>query len=47
MAHCAHHRHICTAAIGNDYGYEEVFSRQVEGLGQSGDLLIESQPAVV
>ena len=27
-------------AIGNDYGYEEVFSRQVEGLGQSGDLLI-------
>ena len=27
-------------AIGNDYGYEEIFSRQVEGLGQSGDLLI-------
>ena len=27
-------------AIGNDYGYEEVFSRQVEGLGQAGDLLI-------
>ena len=27
-------------AIGNDYGYEEVFSRQVEGLGLSGDLLI-------
>ncbi len=27
-------------AIGNDYGYEEVFSRQVEGLGQTGDLLI-------
>ena len=27
-------------AIGNDYGYEEVFSRQVEGLGQSGDLLV-------
>ena len=27
-------------AIGNDYGYEEVFSRQIEGLGQSGDLLI-------
>ena len=27
-------------AIGNDYGYDEVFSRQVEGLGQSGDLLI-------
>ncbi len=27
-------------AIGNDYGYETVFSRQIEGLGQAGDLLI-------
>ncbi len=27
-------------AIGNDYGYEEIFARQVEGLGQEGDLLI-------
>ena len=27
-------------AIGNDFGYDQVFSRQVEGLGQSGDLLI-------
>ncbi len=27
-------------AIGNDYGYEEIFSRQVEGLGCEGDLLI-------
>ncbi len=27
-------------AIGNDYGYEEVFSRQVEALAQKGDLLI-------
>ena len=27
-------------AIGNDYGYEFVFSRQLEALGQSGDLLI-------
>lgn len=27
-------------AIANDYGYEEVFSRQVEGLMQSKDLLI-------
>lgn len=25
-------------AIGNDYGYDQVFSRQVEGLGASGDL---------
>jgi D-sedoheptulose 7-phosphate isomerase len=27
-------------AIGNDYGYEKVFSRQLEALGQSGDVLI-------
>ena len=27
-------------AIGNDYNYDVVFSRQVEGLGQAGDLLI-------
>lgn len=27
-------------AIGNDYGYETVFSRQVEALGNSGDVLI-------
>ena len=27
-------------AIGNDYGYEEVFRRQVEALGQSGDVLL-------
>ena len=27
-------------AIGNDYGYEEVFSRQVEGLAEEGDVLI-------
>lgn len=27
-------------AIGNDYGYEEVFSRQVAGLMVTGDLLI-------
>ena len=26
--------------IGNDYGYDNVFSRQVEGLGCKGDLLI-------
>jgi len=26
--------------IGNDYGYEEVFSRQVEALGKTGDILI-------
>jgi D-sedoheptulose 7-phosphate isomerase len=27
-------------AIGNDYGYEHVFSRQVQALGQRGDILI-------
>ena len=27
-------------AIGNDYGYDKVFSRQVEGMGQEGDLFI-------
>ncbi|MGB0957288.1 MAG: D-sedoheptulose-7-phosphate isomerase, partial [Litorivicinus sp.] len=27
-------------AIGNDYGYEEVFARQVAGLGNPGDVLI-------
>jgi len=27
-------------AIGNDYGYEQVFERQVLGLGRPGDILI-------
>ena len=27
-------------AVANDYGYQDVFSRQVSGLGQPGDLLI-------
>lgn len=27
-------------AIGNDYGFERVFSRQLEGLGRDGDVLI-------
>jgi D-sedoheptulose 7-phosphate isomerase len=27
-------------AIGNDYGYDKVFSRQVEGMSQVGDLFI-------
>ncbi|HEY4300744.1 MAG TPA: SIS domain-containing protein [Candidatus Didemnitutus sp.] len=26
--------------IGNDYGFEQVFSRQVEGLGNRGDVLV-------
>src|SRR5580693_7955084 len=27
-------------AVGNDYGYEHVFERQVRGLGKRGDALI-------
>ena len=27
-------------AIGNDYGYENVFSRQLRGIGNKGDVLI-------
>jgi D-sedoheptulose 7-phosphate isomerase len=27
-------------ALGNDYGYEEVFARQVEALGREGDVLV-------
>jgi D-sedoheptulose 7-phosphate isomerase len=27
-------------AVGNDYGYAEVFARQVQGLGRHGDVLV-------
>lgn len=27
-------------AVGNDYGYERVFARQIEALGQRGDVLM-------
>ena len=27
-------------AIGNDYGYEKIFSRQLKGIGNSGDVLV-------
>jgi D-sedoheptulose 7-phosphate isomerase len=27
-------------AVGNDFGYEHVFSRQVDGLGRAGDVLV-------
>lgn len=27
-------------AVGNDYGYDTVFARQLEGLGHRGDLLV-------
>lgn len=26
--------------IGNDYGYDRLFSRQIEGLGETGDVLV-------
>ncbi len=30
----------CVTAIGNDYGFDAVFSRQIEGLGRAGDVAI-------
>ena len=27
-------------SIGNDYGFEEIFSRQIEGIGNKGDIAI-------
>src|SRR3984885_2868360 len=30
----------CVTAIGNDYGFDLVFSRQLEALGQKGDVVI-------
>jgi D-sedoheptulose 7-phosphate isomerase len=27
-------------ATGNDYGFDHIFSRQIEGLGQQGDVLV-------
>src|SRR5262252_1410874 len=30
----------CVTAIGNDYGFDQVFSRQIEGLGTPGDVAI-------
>ncbi|MHA1539606.1 MAG: D-sedoheptulose 7-phosphate isomerase [Alphaproteobacteria bacterium] len=27
-------------AIGNDYGYDHIFSRQIEAIGQAGDIVI-------
>src|SRR4029077_815438 len=30
----------CVTAIGNDYGYEFVFARQIEALGAAGDVAI-------
>jgi D-sedoheptulose 7-phosphate isomerase len=30
----------CVTAIGNDYGFDTVFSRQIEALGRAGDMAI-------
>lgn len=30
----------CVTAIGNDYGFDRVFSRQIEALGHAGDVAI-------
>jgi len=30
----------CVTAIGNDYGFDVVFSRQIEALGQRGDVAV-------
>jgi D-sedoheptulose 7-phosphate isomerase len=30
--------HSAVTAIGNDFGYDEVFSRQIQGLGRPGDV---------
>src|SRR5258708_23701013 len=30
----------CITAIGNDYGFDQAFSRQIEALGRPGDMVI-------
>jgi D-sedoheptulose 7-phosphate isomerase len=30
----------CVTAIGNDYGFDQVFSRQIEALGRPGDVVV-------
>src|SRR5438067_12455872 len=34
-------------AIGNDYGYAEVFARQLSGIGAAGDVLVALSTAVI
>ena len=29
-----------STCVGNDYGFEHIFKRQIQGLGRSGDLLV-------
>ena len=35
-----HNRHIDPDRLGNDYGFERVFARQIEALGQAGDVFM-------
>jgi len=35
-----HHRYVDLTAIGNDYGFERLFARQIEALGKPGDVFI-------
>jgi D-sedoheptulose 7-phosphate isomerase len=30
----------CVTAIGNDYGFDQVFSRQIEAIGRPGDVVV-------
>ena len=37
---CLSSNTAAVTAIGNDYGYERIFSRQLRGLGKPGDVLV-------
>jgi D-sedoheptulose 7-phosphate isomerase len=39
-AHALHVNTSALTAIGNDFGYEQVFSRQLEAFGRAGDVAI-------
>jgi D-sedoheptulose 7-phosphate isomerase len=39
-AHALHANTSSLTAIGNDYGFDRVFARQVEAFGRSGDVLV-------
>ena len=38
--YCPDHRHFNSHAIGNDYGFDMVFRRQVEALADKGDVVM-------
>jgi D-sedoheptulose 7-phosphate isomerase len=39
-AEALHCNTSCLTAVANDYGYEFVFARMIEGIGQKGDVLV-------